>query len=59
MILMRECHRASAEGMLRLSRHHRIRGLGGRGKLVAIHVRLGSAEDPSDLDREISRQADG
>ena len=35
-ILRRDGHHASAEGMLNLNRHHRIRGMEGRGNLAAI-----------------------
>lgn len=38
-------HHACAEGLLRISRHHRIRGLEGRGNLVALRDRDGRAMD--------------
>jgi hypothetical protein len=34
--LRRDRHHASAEAMLRLSRHHRIRGMQDRGNLAAL-----------------------
>jgi len=51
-ILRQDGHPTSAEGMLRLSRHHRIRSMEGRGKLVALQDHAGHAEDAHFLDGE-------
>ncbi|TXM72755.1 hypothetical protein FV226_11275 [Methylobacterium sp. WL12] len=40
-------HQASVDAMLRLSRHHRIRALEGRGNLAALRC----VEEASDKDR--------
>ena len=44
VILRRDGHQACAEGMLRLSRHHRIRGMEGRSNLAALSDTAGTQE---------------
>lgn len=58
-ILRQDAHPTSAEGMLRFSRHHRIRGMEGRGKLVTLQDHAGHAEDVQFLVGETSRPDGG